>query len=224
MSDFATPIRIRAQAMARDPQTMRFLLDAPLREGRSLRLDRPIDGPTGGPTGGPTSGPNGGPRAAPLAQALFGVAGVQRVQVDGASIVVTCAPTVDWDRMKAPIAAAIRSALAGTAPPLGDPSAGIEAAAEDDAALLEAVTELLDARANPSIAGHGDHAARGAADDPRHRRCHRPLGRHASLLPQRRWTESALQTSGSGGCAAHRCRTHRYRSRVPGQQACHVGG
>ncbi|WP_340108521.1 NifU family protein [Pikeienuella sp. HZG-20] len=134
MPDIAPRRRIRAQASPRDPSTMRFILDAPVQDGCSARFD-------------------GTTRDAPLAQALFAIDGVKKAQVTGETILVTRAPGADWRALKGPVAAAIRRALDGDAPPLGEaPDAASE---DDDAALLEAVTRVLDARANPSIASHG---------------------------------------------------------------------
>ena len=62
--------RIRAQASARDPNVMGFVLDAPVQAGRSARFD----------------GPQDGPQDAPLARALFAVEGVSRVEVGDATI------------------------------------------------------------------------------------------------------------------------------------------
>lgn len=136
MSETAGHIRIRAQRVTRDPQTIRFILDAPVQEDQSARFD------------GPTNG-------APLAQSLFGVTGVDHVLVEGRTILVSCTAGVAWDSLKAPVAAAIRAALAGSEMPLGSPRADMTMAAEQDAALLGEVTHLLDTRANPSIASHG---------------------------------------------------------------------
>jgi Fe-S cluster biogenesis protein NfuA len=115
---------------------MRFVLDAPVQPGRSASFDAPTD-------------------AVPLAQALFGIDGVTQVQVTEETIVVTRAPGHDWQALKAPIAAAIRTVLDSTDEPLG--AVELPPNAEADAKLLAAVKDVLDTKANPSIASHGGH-------------------------------------------------------------------
>lgn len=137
MSDSAPPRRIRAQGSPRDPLTMRFILDAPVQAGQGATFDTA--------------------RAdAPLAEALFAIHGVGKVQVTGETVMITRTDSRDWQALKAPIAAAIRQVLDSTDCPLGvatgpDP--------DSDAALLAKVTELLDRQANPSIAAHGGHVS-----------------------------------------------------------------
>lgn len=137
MSETATRRRIRAQGSPRDPATMRFILDAPVQEGRSASFDNASD-------------------EAPLALALFAIAGVSKVQVADETVVVTRAPDADWEALKAPIAAALREVLDSSARPLGELA---EASSPDqsDEALLAAVERLLDTQVNPSIASHGGH-------------------------------------------------------------------
>lgn len=127
--------RIRAQTAPGDPHMMRFILDAPVQTGRSASFDAPDDG-------------------APLAGALFAIDGVHKVQVTGETVLVTRKPGADWPTLKAPIAAAIRQVLDATDQPLGAESGPAEGS---DDALLAAVTDLLDTKANPSIASHGGH-------------------------------------------------------------------
>lgn len=135
MSDRVPPLHIRAQPSPRDADTLRFLLDAPIEDGRgAVRLDTP-----------------GGD--APLARALFAIKGMRRVEVDGACIHVRKDADARWDDMKAPIAAAIRATLASAGRPLGEPPD--ETDDSQDARLLAAVRELLERRVNPSIASHG---------------------------------------------------------------------
>ncbi len=137
MSDPAANLRIRAQPSPRDPDAMRFLLDAPVQQGA-----------------GPAS--FDGPGAdAPLARALFAVDGVRRVEVTGESIHVRKSPDAQWQDMKSPIAAAIRATLASTGSPLG--AAKDATVGDGDAGILVAVRDLLEQRINPSIASHGGH-------------------------------------------------------------------
>lgn len=139
MSESAMQYRIRAQASARDPLNMRFILDAPLHTDRSTMFEAPDDG-------------------APLARALFDIDGVKKFHVSGAAITVTRRAEVDWQVLKAPIAAAIRLVLDSTDEPLG-PAPAAPSAGRDDAALLAAVTDILDRQANPAIASHGGHVS-----------------------------------------------------------------
>lgn len=137
MSEATTIRRIRARASPRDPLTMRFILDAPIQTGR------------GAGSGELDSG-------APLARSLLAVNGVRKVRVTEETILVTRTPDSDWLTLKAPIAAAIRQVLDYTDRPLGETAAAPSAGGED-AALLAAVTEVLDREANPAIASHGGH-------------------------------------------------------------------
>lgn len=145
MSDTATQRRIRAQTSPRDRQVMRFILDAPVQAGRTAKFDGPAD-------------------HAPLARALFAIGGVRKVQVTDETILITTVPGSDWQILKAPVAAAIRQVLDSTALPLGDIPATASAEGSD-AALLAAVTSLLDTRANPSIASHGGHISAEVVED-----------------------------------------------------------
>lgn len=135
MSDGITPRRIRAQASPLDQRTMRFILDAPIEAGRSASFDATT-------------------ADAPLPQALFAIEGVAKVQVTGETILITRAPDTEWQALKAPIAAAIRAVLDSTDQPLGSASTTQATDGSDDT-LLAAVTELLETKANPSIASHG---------------------------------------------------------------------
>lgn len=134
MSDIP-PRRIRAQGTAQDPRLMRFILDAPVQAGASGRFD-------------------GTAPDVPLAKALFAIDGVAAVQVSRESVLVTRTTSADWAVLKAPVAAAIRGVLADNAAPLGEnPAAAIMNDA--DVAMLGAINEVLETRANPSIAKHG---------------------------------------------------------------------
>lgn len=129
--------RIRAQTAPGDPLLMRFILDAPVQKDRAASFDGPDDD-------------------APLADALFAIDGVRKVQVTGETVLVTRKPEADWQALKAPVAAAIRHVLDQTDQPLGG---GSDAAPVEggDAALLAEVTDLLETHANPAIASHGGH-------------------------------------------------------------------
>jgi len=124
--------RVRAQASARDADVMSFVLDSPVQEGRSGRFEKTDD--------------------APLARALFAVAGVTRVEVAEATILIQKDAQADWALLKSTIAAAIRQVLDAPDAPLG---ADATNEADPDAALLHEVEELLERQVNPSIAAHG---------------------------------------------------------------------
>ncbi|MFN4128399.1 MAG: DUF6522 family protein [Paracoccaceae bacterium] len=132
MSESPPRRRIRAQAVAGDPQGMGFVLDVPVQAGRDGRFDGPGD--------------------APLPRALFALAGVIGVEVAEATIWVTKDANADWAVLKPAIAAAIRQVLDSTDIPLG----GAEAT-NPDTSLLQAVQDLLERQVNPSVAGHGGH-------------------------------------------------------------------
>lgn len=137
MSDMVSPLRIRAQSSPSDPDTLRFLLDAPVQDGA---VPATFDGTT---------------KDVPLARALFDIGGVRRVEVDGPCIHIRKSADARWEDIKAPIAAAIRAVLASTGQPLGaQPNF---TGGDRDAWMLAAVRDLLDSRINPSIAGHGGH-------------------------------------------------------------------
>jgi Fe-S cluster biogenesis protein NfuA len=137
MSETAHQIRIRVQPSPRDPETLRFLLDAPVQKAAGIiRFDGLVED-------------------APLSAALFAVDGVQQVEVDGPVIHIRKHPEARWDAIKRPIAAAIRAVLLSTQAPLGD--AGEAGQGDADARLMEAVRALLASQINPSIAGHGGH-------------------------------------------------------------------
>lgn len=114
--------------------TMRFLLDADIQSGQSATFTASdVDG-------------------APLAAALFGIEGVERVHVSGATIHVRRGARTEWDGLKPRIAQAIRTVLDSCDSPLG---VALPHQDDDDARLLARVQELLDRQANPAIAAHG---------------------------------------------------------------------
>ncbi len=141
MSEAATQRRIRAQASARDAQVMGFVLDNEVQTGRTARFDGPAD--------------------APLSKALFGVSGVIRAEVSGATIWVQKADAADWADLKPAIAAAIRTVLDFTETPLGQGAAD----SASDTALLQRVQELLEAQVNPAVAAHGGHISAEGVED-----------------------------------------------------------
>jgi len=134
MSDTATRRRIRAQSSAGDPDVVGFLLDTPIQQGASVRFESAGD--------------------APLADALFGLGGIGRVEVSDATIWVKKQPDADWAVLKPAIAGAIRHVLDATDAPLGQPTRD---AASPDQDLFAAVEALLNQQVNPAVAAHGGH-------------------------------------------------------------------
>lgn len=134
MSDTSTRRRIRAQASANDPDVMGFVLDMPVQKSAPARFEAKGN--------------------APLAQALFALDGVDRVEVGNATIWVKKRADADWAPLKPRIAQAIRHVLDETDTPLGQESA---VAASADDGLRNAVEDLLDRQVNPAVAAHGGH-------------------------------------------------------------------
>ena len=141
MSDQASALRIRAESSHADPDIMRFVLDQDVQAGASVSFAVAQSA-----------------AAAPLGQALFAIAGVQRVDVSGAVIGVIKVPNAAWEALKRPIAAAIRAALGQPDAPLGQ-KVSIAGQPRSDAEILVAVQLVLDSQANPAIASHGGHVA-----------------------------------------------------------------
>lgn len=134
MSDTAIRRRIRAQSSENDPDVMGFVLDIPIHEGALVWFEASDD--------------------APLAQALFALDGVVRVEVSDTTIWVKKRPDADWTHLKPRIAEGIRRVLDETDMPLGGES--VVAASPDDG-LRKAVEDLLDRQVNPAVAAHGGH-------------------------------------------------------------------
>ena len=141
MSDLPPVLRIRAESSHADPDIMRFLLDHNVQAGASVTFADALSA-----------------AAAPLGQALFAIAGVQRVDVSGAVIGVIKAQDAAWEALKRPIAEAIRAVLKQPDPPLGS-KVSIAGQPRSDAEILVAVQLVLDSQANPAIASHGGHVA-----------------------------------------------------------------
>ena len=141
MSDLAPVLRIRAESSHADPDIMRFVLDQDVQAGASVTFVDALSA-----------------AAAPLGQALFAIAGVQRVDVSGAVIGVIKAQNAAWEALKRPIAEAIRAALGQPDAPLGQ-KVSIAGQPRSDVEILVAVQLVLDSQANPAIASHGGHVA-----------------------------------------------------------------
>ncbi|QBF33956.1 DUF6522 family protein [Thalassococcus sp. S3] len=135
MSEEASRLRIRAQASARDPSVMGFILDAPL-TGADAHFASNED--------------------APLPRTLRGIAGVGTVEVSNATIWVRKTEGAAWPDLKPSIAAGIRAVLSSTPDPLGS-TLQEQTDHDPDAVLLSSVRDLLDRQVNPSVAAHGGH-------------------------------------------------------------------
>ena len=134
MSDTTTRRRIRAQASASDPHVMGFVLETPLKEGSSCRIEASSN--------------------APLGNALFALHGIDRVEVSNGTIWIKKQTEASWETLKPGIAGAIRVVLDSSEEPLG------ACAPEDttpDKTLGEAVEKLLNQQVNPAVAAHGGH-------------------------------------------------------------------
>jgi Fe-S cluster biogenesis protein NfuA len=134
MSDTATRRRIRAQSSPGDPDVMGFLLDSPIHQGASIQFERTGD--------------------APLADALFDLGGIDRVEVSDATIWAKKQPDADWAVLKSAIAGAIRHVLDATDAPLGQQTRDAPSPNQD---LFAAVEALLNQQVNPAVAAHGGH-------------------------------------------------------------------
>ena len=141
MSDFTTPLRIRAETSPADPNIMRFVLERDVQAGAQATFSD-ADAAQG----------------APLAETLFAIAGVKMIDVAGAVVAVVKAADSDWDTLKRPIADALRSSVQRSAAPLGLVAKAVGQARTDSEIRL-AVQNVLDRQANPAIARHGGNVS-----------------------------------------------------------------
>ena len=94
----------------------------------------------------------------PLAQALFAVAGVERVYLGGDFLSVTRAESIDWPHLKPHLLAAImdhytagRPVLAGS----GDAEAAEEVYEGEAAEIVKEIKDIIEARVRPAVARDG---------------------------------------------------------------------
>lgn len=134
----ASPVRIRAETTAGDPDACRFIVDRPVHATGTFSFDS-RDQAAG----------------SPLPAALFALPGVRFVMVSGAVVTVSKTPETSWDPLRANIGRAIRAQLHSGVPAIleaaYDPSTG----RRDDATLRVVIEKLLKNEVNPSIAAHG---------------------------------------------------------------------
>ena len=99
--------------------------------------------------------------ASPLAQALFGVDGVERVYLGGDFLTVTKAEAIEWPHLKPHVLAAIMDHYTSGRPVVTEadaPSDGDDAGIvyEGDAAeIVNELKEIIEARVRPAVARDG---------------------------------------------------------------------
>jgi Fe-S cluster biogenesis protein NfuA len=92
----------------------------------------------------------------PLAEALFGVAGVQGVFLGGDFVTVTKADDRDWPVLKPALLGVIMEHFtAGKPVILAEGAAADESFNEADAEIVDQIKELLDTRVRPAVAQDG---------------------------------------------------------------------
>lgn len=141
MSEPAILLRIRAESSLADPRSLRFVVERDIQAGAAATFSSVAAA-----------------QGAPLAEALFAIPGVAKVDVSGAIVTVVKTNDGDWTALKGPIAQAIRDTMARTSAPLGL-AAKVAGQARTDAEIRLAVQEVLDSQANPAIASHGGHVS-----------------------------------------------------------------
>ena len=94
----------------------------------------------------------------PLAQALFAVAGVERVYLGGDFLSVTRVENIDWPHLKPHLLAAIMDHYTAGRPVLAG-SGDIEAAEEvyegEAAEIVKEIKDIIEARVRPAVARDG---------------------------------------------------------------------
>ncbi|MBC7736215.1 MAG: NifU family protein, partial [Candidatus Saccharibacteria bacterium] len=141
MSEVSVLLRIRAESSRVDPDSLRFVVERDVQAGAAA-----------------TFSSLAAAQGAPLAEALFAIPGVARLDVSGAIVTVVKTDDNDWTALKGPIAQAIRESMARYSAPLGL-AAKVAGQARTDAEIRLAVQEVLDSQANPAIASHGGHVS-----------------------------------------------------------------
>lgn len=100
--------------------------------------------------------------ASPLAEALFAIAGVERVYLGGDFITITKAEALEWPHLKPHVLAAIMDHYTSGRPVLLDASAPADATEEADivyegeaANIVKELKDLIEARVRPAVARDG---------------------------------------------------------------------
>jgi Fe-S cluster biogenesis protein NfuA len=133
----ATPLPIRAEPSAIDPDSCRFIVGRVVHPGEPRFFGSPDEA-----------------RGSPLAEQLFGLPGVKSVLVAHEVVTVGKGAQTPWSELLRPIGAAIRAQLLTGVPALVALPA-VPKEAGSDAELMTLAQELLDKEINPSIASHG---------------------------------------------------------------------
>ncbi|WP_374762834.1 NifU family protein [Yunchengibacter salinarum] len=126
-----------------NPETLKFLPGRTVMEKGTLHIER-ADAADG----------------SPLAQALFGVSGVEGVFLGEDFVSVTKADSADWDSLKADVLAAMMSFFASGAPVVheGVVETGDTGGFDDDEAdsdIIVQIRQLLDEKVRPAVAQDG---------------------------------------------------------------------
>jgi Fe-S cluster biogenesis protein NfuA len=141
MSEPVVLLRIRAESSRADPLSLRFVVEREVQAGAAATFSSVAAA-----------------QGAPLAEALFAIPGVAKMDVSGAIVTVVKTNDGDWTALKGPVAQAIRDTMARYSAPLGL-AAKATGQARTDVEIRLAVQEVLDSQANPAIASHGGHVS-----------------------------------------------------------------
>src|ERR1041385_1954770 len=131
------PSDIRITAEPVDAQRCKFLVDRPVYQGVRRFAGRAEAA------------------GSPLAEALFALPGVRELIVSGNLVTVVKESPEAWQVAGKAVGAAIRPALSGDAPAIGDRPAATGAARVSDDELYERVNDLFEQQVNPMVARHG---------------------------------------------------------------------
>ncbi len=133
-----TLVRIRAESSAADPDTCRFVLDAPVHGEGSFSYDNAEQA-----------------EGSPLPARLFELDGVRFVMISSEVVTVSKTAAATWEALRPAVAGELRAHLRSGMPAVledrYDPSTG----KRDDATLRTVIERLLEREVNPSIAAHG---------------------------------------------------------------------
>lgn len=130
-------IKITAEILQHDRASCKFTVDRVLSNEGALRFKDAAAA-----------------KDAPLAERLFAIEGVTAVLIQGADVIVTKQPPVDW-RTTGPLVGAAIRALIQSGQPAILPQAIQNASVEDK--LRNKVQKILDEQINPAVASHGGY-------------------------------------------------------------------
>ncbi|HEX4573851.1 MAG TPA: NifU family protein [Gemmatimonadales bacterium] len=134
-----SPADIRITAEPIDTGRCKFLVSEPVHGGGVRRFTSPAEA-----------------QGSPLAEALFGLPGVEvaEVIVSGNLVTVAKRSPAPWQAVGKAVGQAIRAALASGQPAVAPPPA-TPARGGDDDTLYERVADLFEQEVNPMVARHG---------------------------------------------------------------------